>query len=148
MIFENSQVCERLGIPMQSLKKIRSILVNDFGILSRGQKIDDEILKLIEVSVDYVRQFPGSSYKTGLNKAIEAQKLEKVNVILSASESEDAKNYDMLEKRYPELWSSYVLMTTTLADLAKEKGFEHISKLVNATLDTVAAELGAALRNE
>ena len=131
---------------MQSLKKIRSLLVNDFGLISRGEKIDDELLKLIEVAVDYVRQFPGSSYKTGLNKALESRDLE--NTILCASESEYLKNYDALEERYPELWSSYVLMTTSLADLAREKGVEHISKLVNATLDTVAAELGSALRNE
>ena len=146
MIFENSQVCERLGISMQSLKKIRSLLVNDFKLISKGQKIDDELLKIVEEAVGYVNQFPGSSYKTGLKKAIESRDSE--NAILCELESEDMKNYDALESRYPETWSSYVLMTTILADLAKEKGLAHISRLINATLDTVATEIGSALRNE
>lgn len=144
--YENEDVRLALGLSQQTLKKLRSLLVNEFKVLKRGEKFKDYEYNIVKFAVEYVQDNPGASYETGIRKAM-ALNVD-VDSFVTQRELEELENYEALEKRFGKLWESYILMTTALSDLANDMGRKEVANLLNATVDITADILGADLKSQ
>lgn len=146
-VYSNEEVEKLLGCSTSTLKKLRSLLVNTFHLMNKGDKISDTLLKVLRDAHLYVQDHPGTSYETGIKKSLEA-KSEIVEAKLSAKEKEELENYEVLNAYTKGLFGSFVNAAVALTDIANEFEKDYICKLLNATVDTYANIVGNEIRKK